>query len=94
METMDTDGHCRGLERSHIRGEKDAKADGIRKKMSQGDLGKEMIELRVQLNHIRQLLQRDIKENPRQGWSMKTRVKWPIMQLYEEKLRERLEKLK
>jgi hypothetical protein len=62
--------------------------------MSQEEIDKEMIELRVQLSHIRQLLQREIKENQRQGWSMKKRVKWPVMQLFEEKLRERLEKPK
>jgi hypothetical protein len=52
METMDIDGHFRGSERSHIRGEKYAKEDGIRKNMSQGELDKEIIELRVQLSHI------------------------------------------
>jgi hypothetical protein len=35
METMAIDGHCRGSERSHNKGEKDAKENGI-KKMSQG----------------------------------------------------------
>jgi hypothetical protein len=37
------------------------------------------------------LLQRKIEENQRQGWKVK-RVKWPVMQLFEEKLRKRLEK--
>jgi hypothetical protein len=51
MEKMITDGHCRGLERSHNRGKKDAKKNGINI-MSQEEYDKEMEELKNTLNVI------------------------------------------
>jgi ribosomal protein L29 len=95
---MATDGHCRGSETSHnIRGKKYAKEDGMRK-MSQEEIDRELDELRIKLNYLRQLLQRKVKENQRQGWNMKKKVKWPVKLLFEDliekKLKETLEELK
>jgi len=80
------------VQRETIKGEKYAKEDGIRKKTSQGELEKEMIELIVKLSHIRQLLHREIKENQTQGWKVK-KVKWPVVKLFEENIRESLRNL-
>jgi hypothetical protein len=42
-----------GLERSHNRGKEDAKSIGIRRRVSQEEINRELIELRVQISHIR-----------------------------------------
>jgi hypothetical protein len=66
METMTIDGHCRGSEESHNRKRKYAKEDGIRKRMSQEELDREMVELNIQLSYMEQLLQSKVKENQRE----------------------------
>jgi hypothetical protein len=52
-----------------------------------------MDELKERFNVIHMLLQEKMKENKRQGWKVK-KVKWPVAQLFEEKLRESLRNLK
>jgi len=52
---MTIDGHYRGLEGSHNKGNKYAKENSI-KRMSQEEIDREMVELRVQLSYIGQLL--------------------------------------
>jgi hypothetical protein len=61
--------------------------------MSQEEYDREMDELKERLNVIHMLLQEKMKENQRQGWKVK-KVKWPVVQLFEEKLREILRNLK
>jgi dynactin complex subunit len=62
--------------------------------MSQEELDREMVELRIQLSYIGKLLQRNIEENQRQGWNLKKKVKWHVMQLFARKLRRSLRSLK
>jgi hypothetical protein len=62
---MTTNGHYKGLERSHIKRKEYFEENGI-KIMSQENIDKELVELRVYLSYIRQLLQMKIDENLRQ----------------------------
>jgi hypothetical protein len=78
MKTMSTDGHCRGSERSNNIRRKDSKENGMRKRMSQEEYGKEMDELNERLIFMPMLLHKKVKENQRQGWRVK-KVKWLVM---------------
>ena len=91
---MNTMSHCRGSEESHNKKRKYAKVDGIRKRMSQEEINREMAEINIQLSYMEQQLQSKVQKNQRQGWSMKKKFKWPVTQLFEEKMRKGLEELK
>jgi hypothetical protein len=55
--------------------------------MSQEEFDKEMTEIKGKLSYMVKLLQEEeMQENQRHGWSMKKKVQWPVMSLYEEKL--------
>jgi hypothetical protein len=82
---MTIDSHDRGSGRSYSQREEYAKADG-KKRMSDEEFDKEMVELKAQLNYVKQLLQKKVDENHRQGWNVRKKVKWPIVHLFMKKL--------
>ena len=74
---MTTDSHrkySRGSERDHNRRKEkeDAKANGIRRQLTDEEYDKELAEIREQFNKLKMM----IKENQRYGWLMKKKVKW------------------
>ena len=79
-EKMATDSHnidCRGFEGGHNkRVKEDAKENGMRKKFTDAEYEKEVVELREQFNKLKMM----IEESQRVGWLMKKRVKWPRLQ--------------
>jgi hypothetical protein len=72
---MTIDGHYKGSERSHNKGKNGSKENGIRRRMSQEEIDREMVELKAQINNIRELLQNKIEENHRQGGNVKKKSK-------------------
>ena len=58
MEEVTIDSHCRGSERSQNREKEDAKENGIRKKMNDEEYDKEIVEIRIHLHLLMELLQR------------------------------------
>jgi len=87
---MTIDGHYKGSRRIHNKGNKDANEKSI-KRMIQEEVDREMVELRIQLNYIGQFLHIKIEENQRQGWNVRKRFKWLVMQLFARKPRRILE---
>ena len=76
---MATDNHrrdCRGSDRGHkIRVREDAKANGMRKKLTDEEYWKEVAEIKEQFDKLKMMIEM-IKESQRVGWLMKKRVKW------------------
>jgi hypothetical protein len=90
---MTIDGHVKSSERIHDQRKEDAKVVG-KIRIIQEEIDREMVELKDQLNNIRQLLHRNIEESQRQGWNVKKKFKWHVMQLFVRNLRNRLKILK
>jgi hypothetical protein len=85
---MTIDSHDSGSEKGHSKRKEDAREDG-KKRMSDEEFNREMIELKVRLNYVEQLLQ-EYEENQRCGWIMKKKARWPIKQLIAREQRHRL----
>ena len=69
---------CRGSERSHSgRVREDAKANGIRKRLTNAEYDEELAEIREHFNKLKMR----IEESQRVGWLMKKRVNWQPLQL-------------
>jgi hypothetical protein len=77
-----------GSVKGHNKRKDNARVDG-KKRMSDEDFDREMIELKEQLNYVEQLLQ-EIEGNQRCGWIMKKKARWPIKQLIARRKRYRL----
>ena len=83
---MTTDSHrrdSRGSKRDHNRRKEkeDAKANGIRKQLTDEEYEKELAEIREQFNKLKLM----IEESQRIGWRMKKKVKWQRLQQKREK---------
>jgi len=82
---MTTDSQRRDSKRSHNKRKEDAEEVGKQKNMSDEDFDKEMAKLKAQLINIKQLLEKEIKEDLNQGWNVRKRFKWPVMRLFSKK---------
>ena len=72
-ETMTTEGHCRGSEKSHSR---------RKKKESQEGCSKELLELARDILCFEKHMQvATEEENQRYGWVMKREVRWHSLQV-------------
>ena len=84
---MIVDSHRRGPRKSRIKLKKDAKDIGIKRKMSQEEFDKEIVQIKEKRSELIDLLQEG-EDYQRQGWILrKKKVKWPILQ---EKMDQRL----
>jgi hypothetical protein len=86
---MTRDSQMKDSEESHNQIRESAKEVG-RNKISNEEFDREIVELKEQLSVMMKLLQEKVKEDQRYGWNLKKKVKWPIVQLYVRKLRQRL----
>jgi hypothetical protein len=68
---MTTDSQGRDLERSHNKRKEDAKTVGKQKRMSDEYFDREMVEIKLQLNILEQLLQEKIREDLKYGVNVK-----------------------
>ena len=72
IETMTTEGHCRGSEESHNK---------INKKESQEECNRELLELAKDILCFEKHMQVAKEENQRYGWVMKREVRWHSLQV-------------
>ena len=79
------DGHDRGIKESHRHREKNADVVGI-KGMSKEERDIELAEMKAELSHLEKLLLKGIREKWKQGFYVGRRVKWPVRELFAEKL--------
>jgi DNA-binding transcriptional regulator GbsR (MarR family) len=77
-EKMTINSHARGSKESYSE-VKDFKVNGIKTRKSDEEFEKEMVEMKAQLNVLKELLQKE--EDQKCGWVMKKVVRWPIKQL-------------
>lgn len=74
-EMMATNNNLKGLERIHNQRKRIPKEAGI-KRISDEEFQKDMVEIRVELNHVKRLLQ-ESEEGQIYGWTMnKKKVRW------------------
>jgi len=79
------DGHDRGTKESHRHREKNAEAVGL-KGMSKEERDIELAEMKAELSHLEKLVLKGIREKWKQGFYVGRRVKWPVRELFAEKL--------
>lgn len=73
---MIVDSHVKGSKGSHKGAKEDARANSIKKRMSDEEFDREFNEIKVQLNVLMELLQKG-EEDHRYGWVLqKRRIKW------------------
>lgn len=71
---MNTEGHDKGLGGSHNRRKEDVKEKDIKKKTSDEEFKRELVEMKAWLNVLMELLQKD-EEDKRYGWVLRKKVK-------------------
>lgn len=74
------DYHVVSLERSRKRRKEDAKENGIKRSMSQEEVDKEVVEMKVKPNVIIELLQEG-KEDKQRRWIRRKKVNWKKLQV-------------
>ena len=84
-EELTINGHDRGTEESHRQMERSAEAVGL-KGMSKEERDIELIEMKIELSRLKKLVLKGIREKWKQGFCVGRRVKWPVRELFAEKL--------
>ena len=62
--------------------------------MNQEDFDREMTEIIGELTYMEKLLQKKVDVNQKRGWNMKKPIRWPVVQLFVQELRNNLRKMK
>ena len=79
------DCHNRGTKESHGQREKSGKAVGL-KSMSKEEIDIEVAKIKTELSHLKKLVLKRIREEWKQRFYVGKRVKWPVRELFAEKL--------